>query len=363
MLNIDSYKEKGWLPFEGGKHYATIAMMPYRNDIWRSNAFFAQELMCEIVNIISQTEKVILCCSKKVKDIDLFCINSNVEIVNIEYDDIWARDISPFFVNMSNKLLGVNFEFNAWGGINEGSYYPWDADAKFSQNICQYLQIEYDEVNYILEGGAIATNGNGILVTTESVLLNRNRNPYASKEDFEAIFEKYFGIEKVIWIKKGFENDETDGHIDVFLNFVDEHNVFLAWTDDTSNVQYKVVRDVYQTLINECALDGKSFVVHKLQMPKPLVITKEEASTIIFNKHAILRKENTVLYPTYNNAYVFNEGVLVPIFGVETDKAAVELYKTFYKDREVYPIYSKEFLIGGGNFHCILHEIPEVKND
>ena len=333
-------------------------MLPYRTDIWRENAVHAQKLILEIVDIISRHEKVYLCIFREKVLIELPQFNANVVIVDLAYDDIWARDISPLFLMTNEQLVGGKFGFNAWGGKEEGSYYPWDNDANFADAICNHLGISSFKVDYVLEGGALAHNGAKLVVTTESVLLNKNRNPFATKDEFELMFHEFFGIEKIVWLKRGFYFDETDGHIDVFLNFIDEHNLFLAWTDDEKNPQYEILHEAYQSLSNETALDGQPLIVHKLPMPNPMEITECEAAGITQHDSAIKRLPAMKLYPTYNNAYIFDGGVLVPTFNCSEDNYAIKQYQKHFPNRTVYPLFSKEILIGGGNYHCILHEIP-----
>lgn len=360
MKNKVISKHMSKLPSEFSVHSATIALFPFRSDIWRNSAKYAQELMISAVNIISKHEKVFLCTQKMLDNEIMSMLNSNVKVVYIEYDDIWARDISPFFSVINGKMHGVCFNFNAWGGIKEGAYYPWDKDVLFGQAICTYLNITSVLVDLIMEGGALIHNGMGLAIVTEAVLLNINRNPGVSKERFEAEFYRLLGIEKVIWLKRGFVEDETDGHVDVFLNFVDAHNLLLAWTENRQNPQYSILHEVYEQLSRETAVDGQRLYIHKLLMPDPISITTEEAMGIEKNDCAIERAAGMMLYPTYNNAYIFNGGVLVPAFGAEQDKEAIDCYKKMFPKRIIYSLYSKEFLIGGGNFHCIFHEIPEV---
>lgn len=347
-------------PAEFSAHSGTIAILPFRKDIWRNNAKPAQRLLINSINIIAKHERVILC-SKKALDITtLNILNPNIEIVNIEYDDIWARDISPFFSIINGVMYGICFDFNAWGGFNGGSYYPWDKDASFNKAICNYLNIDSIIINIVMEGGALIHNGQGLAIVTESVLLNSNRNIKITKSQFETAFSRLLGIEKVIWLKRGFVFDETDGHVDVFLNFVDTLSLLLAWTDDSNNPQYKILQEVYNQLSVSTDAYGRKLDIHKILMPEPMFITPEEAKGIEKNECAIERKSGTVLYPTYNNAYIFNGGVLVPTFNEVQDEVAVQYYRKLFPNRKIYPLYSKEFLIGGGNFHCIFHEIPEV---
>lgn len=345
---------------EFSNHSATIAMFPFRNDIWRDYAKYAQQLLLDAIKIISKHEKVFLVTNRILDSHIQEQLNSNIEIIKADYDDIWARDISPFFPTINGRMYGICFGFNAWGGIDEGSYFPWDKDAAFGNAICDYLDIQSIPVDLIMEGGALIHNGEGLAIVTESVLLNKNRNPGVTKEEFEFIFRQLLGIEKVIWIKRGFVYDETDGHIDVFMNFTDQHNLMIAWTKNRENAQYKILHDAYNVLLNATTLDGKKLCIHQIPLPDPMYITEEEAMGIEKNSLSIDRTVGFPLYPTYNNAYVFNGGVLVPQFNVRQDNVAVQYYKELFPERIIYPLYSKEFLIGGGNFHCIFHEIPEV---
>ncbi len=360
MSNKVILKHISKLPAEFSAHSATIALFPFRTDIWRDNARYAQELMISAVNIISKHEKVFLCTKKILDNKTISRLDSNIEIVYIEYDDIWARDISPFFSVINGEMQGVCFKFNAWGGIKEGLYYPWDKDAFFGQAFCDYLNITRSIVDLVIEGGSMIHNGEGLAIVTESVLLNNNRNPGISKERFEIEFYRLFGIEKIIWLKQGFVEEETDGHVDVFLNFVDAHNLLLAWTENRYNPQYLILHEIFEQLSQDTAVDGQKLCVHKIVMPDPMPITIEESMGIEKNDYVMERNAGMMLYPTYNNAYIFNGGVLVPSFGVEQDKVAIEYYKKVYPERVIYSLYSKEFLIGGGNFHCVFHEIPEV---
>lgn len=360
MMESISLKHISKFPAEFSTHKATIAIYPFRKDIWRDGAKPAQDLLVTAINIIAEHERVILCTKNLLDEKTRDILNSNIEVVNIDYDDIWARDISPFFSTVNGKMCGVCFGFNAWGGISEGSYYPWDKDAAFGQAICDYLDIDSIIVDIIVEGGALIHNGEGLAIVTESVLLNSNRNPNISKVQFEMEFRRLFGIKKIIWLKRGFVQDETDGHVDVFLNFVDTHNLLLAWTEDIENPQYPILHEIYDQLSISTALDGRKLCIHKLLMPEPMIITAEESKGIEKNNHSIERNVGKRLYPTYNNAYIFNNGVLVPTFETDQDKEAVECYKRMFPQHKIYPLYSKEFLIGGGNYHCIFHEVPEV---
>lgn len=348
-------KEARFVP-EFEHHAATIAMYPFRTDIWRKDAVHMQKYVLNLVKVISRYEHVILVCRK----IDVPFLESlsyeNVTIVPMEYDDIWARDIGPTFVKYENSFKVVDWKFNSWGGLKEGSYFPWDKDNAFTSEMAKYLNLECEHADIVLEGGAILTDGDGTLFTTQSVLLNRNRNPFKSKQYVEEVLKKHLHVKKVVWIEQGLALDETNGHIDNVMSIVRPHEVCIAWTDDKKNPNYKRVRKILSDLLEqyEC-------VVHKIPLPTQLFMTAEESGGLTSNVDALDRKAGDLLPASYLNYYVVNGAVIVPSFGCKEDQMVYQLLSDIYADRKIEQIYSREPLLGGGGIHCILHEIPDLR--
>ena len=135
------------------RHHGTIAMYPFRTDIWRSNAKHMQNYVIQLVKLISKYEHVYFVC----RDIDVLSLqdltNDNITLVQIEYDDIWARDIGPTFIEENGEVKCISWKFNSWGGIKEGSYFPWEQDNAFAEKIANYLGLKSKYVNIVLEGG------------------------------------------------------------------------------------------------------------------------------------------------------------------------------------------------------------------
>ena len=338
------------------RHYGTIAMYPFRTDIWRDDAHFMQEYLIDLVNCISKYEKVYLVC--RLEDVETLENISfqNVIIVPFEYDDIWARDISPTFIVENEKTKCVNWKFNSWGGIEEGSYYPWDKDDAFAKRFADYLHIDCIDADLILEGGAITTDGQGTLFTTKSVLLNKNRNPEKNIGEVENILKEKLHIHNIIWIDEGLKHDETNGHIDNILSVVRPHELCLAWTDDIGNPNYHIVRNCYKQITEsyEC-------IIHKIPLPPMQYMNIIESMGLKQNKDTLRRTEGDLLPASYLNYYLVNGAVILPSFGCPEDKTVYEQFKTIFPDRKIEQIYSREPLLGGGGIHCILHEIPEIR--
>lgn len=346
----------GRLIAEFEHHQGTIAMYPFRTDIWRCNAEYMQKYVIELVQRIAKYEHVYLVC----RDADIstldYLTKQNITLVPIEYNDIWARDIGPTFIEENDVIKCINWKFNSWGGLKEGSYYPWDQDDAFADRMAKYLGLESKRINIVLEGGAIHTDGIGTLFTTRSVLLNRNRNPFKSLSYVEDVLKKTLYVDKVVWLDQGLALDETNGHIDNIMSVVKPHEVCLAWTDDKKNINYKRVHKAYEVLTKQY-----DCIIHKIPLPPMQYMTLEETRGLTQNSNAIDRNSGDLLPASYLNFYYVNGGVFLPAFGCMEDAIVLKIFKNIFKDRKIEQVYSREPLLGGGGIHCILHEIPYLR--
>lgn len=343
-------------PAEYSFHHATIAMLPFRNDIWRNNAHNMKRYVLDLVKTISEFELVYLVYDERCKVSEKELQYDNIIPVKMKYDDVWARDIAPTFVYIDGELTCLNWKFNAWGGKTEGAYFPWNDDNEFALNIARYLSLPVIDVPLTLEGGAIISDGLGTVFTTQSVLLNRNRNPFKSKQNVESMLKDQLGAKCIIWLKQGLATDETNGHIDNVLSIISDHEICIAWTDDKQNPNYKRVRFILDILKNE--YNG---IIHKINLPPPQYMTEEEAKGIISNPNALPRKAGHLLPASYLNFYFVNGGVIVPVFDCPSDQEALGQFEKMFPNRKIIPVYSREPLLGGGGIHCLLHEIPTLE--
>jgi len=329
-------------------------MYPSRTDIWRDGASHMRSYVLDMVKVISRFEHVFFVCEESHAG-DVSIPERNVTRLILGYDDIWARDISPTFVVRKGVLEAINWRFNAWGGEEHGSYYPWNKDDMFGREFAAAAGIPCTDVDMVLEGGAILSDGAGTVFTTRNVLLNPNRNPSMDETEAERILKRNLGADRIVWIDKGLVDDETDGHIDNVISVVRPGELMLAWTDDESNPNHAILSEVEQQL-------RRSYggTIHKVPLPTELSITQEEASGLTVNPDAIHRSAGYVLSGSYLNFHYVNGGVIVPSFGCPQDAEALRIFEEVFPDREVVQIYSREPIIGGGGIHCILHEIPAV---
>lgn len=350
------------MPAEYEKHEGCIIIWPERADSWQYGAVAARKVFVEVAEAISKSEKVTVCVSEAQYDTAREMLPDHVRIVEMSSNDSWARDYMPTFViNDKGNRRGIDWGFNAWGGLVDGLYFPWDKDNKMARKFCDLMDTDvYDAREFILEGGSIHVDGEGTAVVTENCLLSEGRNKELSKKEIEEMLKNYLNIEKVIWLKYGIYNDETNEHVDNICAFTSPGNVVLAWTDDKDDPQYKMSKNCLEILENETDAMGRNIIVHKLPLPSPVYISEDEREGLEHMNMQPTRAENERLAASYVNFYISNGAVVVPAFGDKNDDLAKQVLEELFPNREVIQIYARDILIGGGNIHCITQQIPSV---
>lgn len=347
------------MPAEWEKHDGTIILLPYRLDTWRRNAIPALDCFYKLINIISKYEKVYLGVDKRVLNYEKFTNLNNVEVINVSYNDSWARDNTLIYVKKDKIIRAVDFRFNAWGGAVDGLYQDYSDDDNLGKELIRYFNDDYYELeSFILEGGSIHTDGLGTLLTTKACLLSKGRNNL-SIEEIELHLKEYLGIKKIIWLDNGIVEDETNEHVDNMACFLDKGVVLLATCEDKNDLQYQYSINAYNILKNETDALGNKLEVILVNVPTNLFMSKEEAFDLLICDDAKKRLAGNRLAASYVNFYQSDKFVIVPKFGCKEDEEAYLLLKSFYKDKDVYQLESREILLGGGNIHCVTMQIPK----
>jgi len=260
----------------------------------------------------------------------------------IATNECWARDHGPAFVVRTRRgrtdAAIVDWRFNAWGG----KYPPYDADDAVPTKIAEELGLPIFSPDVVMEGGAVDLNGAGTVMTTTSCLLNRNRNPDLSKRDVEAYLKAYYGQQHVVWLGRGIEGDDTDGHIDDLARFVDERTIVIGMEDDPRDPNYEALHDNRRRLARARDQDGRPFEVVELPMPRPVIYRKQR------------------LPATYMNFYFVNRGLLVPIFGdARRDERALTVFRRLLPKRTVIGVNCRAIVWGLGAIHCLTQQQPD----
>lgn len=345
------------MPGEFEPHAGCWMLWPQRPDTWRVKA--AQRVFTDVASTIAAFESVTVGASAAQYQNARMMLPESVRVVEISSNDAWMRDMGPTFViHDEDEIRGVDWQFNAWGGLNGGLYFPWDQDDLVAQKVLQIERIPRYRAPFVLEGGAIHVDGEGTLITTEECLLNPNRNPHLSREDIENYLKAYLNVEKIIWLGRGVYYDETDGHVDNLCCFIRPGVVALTWTDDPHDPQYAISCDAYERLHRTTDAKGRALEIHKLHQPGPLFMTEEEGQGLDQFPGSHTRFAGQRLAGSYINFYIANDAVIVPQFNDVYDEATLQTLQTLFPERQVVGIYTREILLGGGNIHCITQQKP-----
>ena len=349
-------REDGFrMPGEFEKKAGCWLGWPERPDVWRNGGKPAQKVWVEIASAIAESEPVTIAVSHQQFANARAMLPRHIRLVEMSTNDAWFRDCGAMFlVNDQGEVRGLDWGFNAWGGLKGGLYFPWDKDDAVAEKMCEIERIDRYRGPMITEGGGLQTDGQGTLLTTESVILNPNRNPRMSKEEAEKIFYDYMAIDKVLWLPRGCKFDETDGHIDDLACFVAPAELLLSWTDDENDPQYEVYAETYEILSKATDAKGRNLTIHKIHQPSPAVWTAEEASQVDLTADATPRDAGYTVMGSYINYYVGNSVVVVPDYDDPHDQPAQALLAQLFPDKKIIGIKNaREILLGGGNIACI----------
>jgi agmatine deiminase len=334
-------------------------LWPERPDDWRLGAKPAQRAFAAVATAIAQFELVTMGVSREQFLNARRMLPDHIRVVEMSYNDAWIRDCGPtFVVNDQGVVRGIDWDFNAWGGLDGGLYFPWDQDDLVARKVLEIERIDRYKANIVMEGGSIHVDGEGTLLVTEECLLNPNRNPKLTKGEIEANLREYLNVEKIIWLGKGVYLDETSGHVDNLCCFVRPGVVALTWTDDESDPQYEISLDAYERLSVATDARGRKFEIHRIYQPGPFYITKEESDGVDAVEGTVPRRKGDRLAASYINFYIANGGIVMPVFGDPHDREARATLQKLFPEHKVVGVPAREILLGGGNIHCIVQQQP-----
>ncbi len=350
-----------YMPAEFEPHEGCFLIWPERPDSWAGGAYAARKAFVKVISAIARWEKVTVFASYNQYENARASLPPQVRVAELSTDDAWARDVSPVIVkNAAGEIRGIDWGFNAWGGLYDGLYFPWDRDNHVARKACDLLDIDcYDRRDFILEGGSIHADGEGTVMVTEECLLSPGRNPDLSREEIEQVLRDNLGAEKVLWLPYGIWGDETNGHVDNICAFTAPGEVVLAWTDDERDPQYERSMADLTYLQSQRDAKGRPITVHKLPLPRPVYVTEAECAALEPMDGEPTRSPGERLAASYVNFYIANGGIILPAFGDPADEQAAEVLQRCFPGREIVSIPARDILTGGGNIHCITSQVPK----
>jgi agmatine deiminase len=348
-IDIKSPAKTGYsFPPEWAKHEATWLSWPHKEESWPGKIDSIYPKYAEFIKYLSLSEKVrINVCDEEMKAFALKHIEqAGADLLQIEFyfnpsNDAWCRDHGPAFLinpKAEQKKVIVDWNFNAWGG----KYPPFDLDDVIPTKIGAHFNIPVYHPGIIMEGGSVEFNGKGTILTSKSCLLNQNRNSHLSQEEIEQYLKDYYGQEQILWVSDGIVGDDTDGHIDDTVRFVNYNTVLTVIENNLEDENYELLQTNLQELKEMTLLNGEKLNIIELPMPDAVV-------------HEVTR-----LPASYANFYISNGHVIVPTYNCEKDQIALDIIAKCFPDRETVGIDSTDIIWGLGSFHCLSQQEPAV---
>ena len=328
-------------PAEWEPHAATWLSWPHNPDTWPGKIDAIPPVWAELVRVLSQHETVnILAGGDAVMRQAEQTVGemSNVVLRDIATNDAWIRDHGPVLLRHeeSGEPALVDWRYNAWGG----KYPPFDKDNAVPERIAEATGMRRFVADLVLEPGAIDGNGCGLVLASETCLLNRNRNPGRSRGDIARYLAEYLGVQKVLWLAGELAGDDTDGHVDQTARFVGPRTVVAAVEHDTTDANHGILGHNTEQLSGMTDQDGQSLEVIELPLPGAVF-------------------DGDVRLPaSYCNFYIANGVVIVPQFDDPADEQAIEILAGLFPKREVLGLRANDLVCGLGAFHCITQQQP-----
>lgn len=332
-------------PAEWEQQEAVWISWPHRDDLWQGGLAELHGIYADLAAIIAQHAQVRINAAAPLQghiEQLLKARNvSNYALYNHPTNDVWCRDHGGIFVRRDDGGMQVaDWTFNAWGG----KFAPWNLDNEIPTHMATSLQLPRLSSDIILEGGAIEGNGEGLIITTEAVLLNPNRNPGISKAEIEAELHRLMGTKQVFWLGCGIEGDDTDGHIDDMVRFVNAEAAVSIIETDAKSPHYRHLAENNERLQDLRTPSGHKVEIIPLPMPEPLVAKD-------------WRLEQ--LPASYANFLICNEGVIVPVFNQpKADDRALGILRECFPGKQVIGFDARRLVIEGGAIHCITQQQP-----
>ncbi len=322
------------LPAEFEEQSFIQVIFPHKNSDWLCCLEDAEKNFIEIIKTISNYQKCLVICDEVSYVKSKFTELNNLYFAEAKTDDTWARDCSAISVEVDGKVLLLDCKFNGWGGKFDASL-----DNQLTQKLSSLYSAPVKELDYVLEGGALDSNGVGTVLTTASCIFNENRND----DQHLGLLKKAIGAKKIIVLSNGhLVGDDTDGHIDTLARFVDEKTIAYVQCLDKEDEHFDALLKMEGELERFSDQDQNSF--HLIPLPFPKAIYED----------------NKRLPATYANFLILNGAVLMPTYNDDNDDLAQAILQRAFPRHEIIAIDSTTLIRQGGSLHCVSMQFPKA---
>ena len=325
------YQPPEWAP-----HASVWIGFPSAADLWLDDLAGAQAEVAAFARAVHADGKGetvrLVCATEAAEDVARALVGDFARIDFAPFFDIWLRDTGPIMVRDGDEIIGLDYQGNGWGGK-----YPSPLDDALARILLTHSATPRASRDWILEGGAIDTDGAGLLVTTEQCLLNPNRNPNLSRAEIEARLCADLGVERILWLGEGLVNDHTDGHVDNLARFVAPGTLALPKPRGNDDPNAHIFADAKAR--------AEAFGVKVVEIPSAGLIADDDGEPIP---------------ASHMNFYIGNAAVVVPTYGSPSDVDAVDAIGALYPEKVTIGLPANHILTGGGSFHCISQQVPAL---
>lgn len=335
-----------YFPAEFAPHQSTWLSWPHKEASWPGKIHTIFPSYVAFIKTLVRFEEVnINVCDEAMKlSATLLLQDAGVDMSRVHFymhptNDAWCRDHGPaFLLNKQdpNKKAIVDWNYNAWGN----KYPPFDLDDVIPTKIGKSLGLDVFHPGIIMEGGSVDFNGAGTVITSTACLLNPNRNPHLNQSQIEQYLMDYYGQEQVLWVDEGIVGDDTDGHIDDTVRFVNEDTVITVIEENRKDENYALLQHNLKQLKQMRLLNGKQLNIVEIPMPDDVIW------------------EDQRLPASYANFYIANQQVIVPTYKCSKDDEVLSSIQACFPGREVIGIDSTDIIWGLGSFHCLSQQEP-----
>jgi agmatine deiminase len=329
-------------PAEWSHQSAILLAWPHATTDWVDTLEQVESVYIELVSAICRHQKAVILCIdvQHESHIQTMLAQHDIDMeqlvfYHVHYNDTWTRDYGPITVRKNRQSVMLDFTFNGWGNKFEATL-----DNTVNKQLTEagaWPPSTLQEINYVLEGGSIDSDGLGSLLTTSACLLHPGRNPDYSRKQVESLLGKTLGCTRILWLENGFLiGDDTDSHIDMLARFCDPQTIAYTSCTDEQDEQYAALKQMEMELRQFTTASGHAYRLISLPIPAP-----------------IHDKDGQRLPASYANFLIINDAVLMPVYqDQQADKHAFMQLQTAFSDREIIAIDCKPLIMQHGSLHC-----------
>ncbi len=324
------------MPAEWEKQRLVLMSFPHEGTDWaKRDLEAALSPFIRIAQAIAYGEAVYIICKDKEKISSMFCSTRNMTFIEIPTNDTWIRDYG--YISIKEKGTGklLDFTFDGWGGKFEASL---DNAVNSTLHKKGYMGVTpLEEIDFVLEGGSVESDGEGSILTTSACLCNPNRNGGLNKKEVEEKLQIHLGAKRVLWLDHGYlAGDDTDSHIDTLARFVNADTIAYVKCEDSEDEHYASLKAMEKQLRSFRKADGKAYQL----VPLPMC-------------EARYSSEGKRLPATYANFLITNDALVFPVYrDSKNDKLAKILFRKLFPGREIIPVDCMKLIEEGGSLHC-----------